>query len=314
MKTRSIVIVTCAAWPELSASDAALAEELERRGHVVSARPWNDAPLDDFTSADMVVLRSNWDYHYNLAVFDNWLTQVEQSGAELHNPARLVRDHHHKSYLHRYSDLGIPTPATLTLDNFDDVAIRSWMDAKELETIVLKPAWGASGHRVERAEASELQGLRPLWEANRDHRGLVAQEFLPSISAGEYGLVFFANEFSHALLRQPAVEDFRVNGQYGGKIALATDVDPAVIELGFKVLTALPTQATYARIDVVLTGGSATLMEVEVNEPALGLHLATGSPTRFANALLAPSAAPPSVILDHQGASESTAKAGHHCL
>jgi hypothetical protein len=43
----------------------------------------------------------------------------------------------------------------------------------------------------------------------------------------------------------------------------------------------------YARVDGVLRDGRFLLMEVEVNEPGLGLHLAPGAAERFATTLLA---------------------------
>lgn len=283
---RRIVIATCRRWPGLSESDALLANELNERGHDVVAQPWNDGPVGTFTAADLIVLRSNWDFHHDLAAFEDWLSTVDESDAVLHNSADLVRNHNRKSYLHRLADLGLPTPATLSLDQFDVDVIRAWMADRGFEVVVLKPAWGASGHDVERVSSSGLDDARADWERRPDRRGLIVQEFMPEIALGEFALVFFANEFSHALHRQPSASDFRVNSQYGGTMSLARQVDPAVVALASRVLATLATPPTYARIDVVGTGDAAKLMELEVNEPALGLHLAPGSASRFADALL----------------------------
>ena len=54
-----------------------------------------------------------------------------------------------------------------------------------------------------------------------------------------------------------------------------------------RTLRHLPTEPLYARIDGVRHNGRFLLMEVEVNEPGLGLHLASGAGDRFAEALLA---------------------------
>lgn len=265
-----------------------LARELEERGHHVVALPWNEAPSSEFTSADLVVLRSNWDFHHDLVAFDDWLSIVAESDTELHNSAELVREHNHKSYLHRFADLGIPTPATLTLDSFDVESIGTWANDRGFETVVLKPAWGASGHSVERVALSALDDAWRRWVARPDRRGVVVQEFLPQIQSGELAMVFFANQFSHALHRQAAADDFRVNSQHGGTMTMAPRVDPAALELAAMVLDGLSATPTYARIDVVGSGDDVRLMEVEVNEPALGLHLAPGSASRFADALLRP--------------------------
>ncbi len=45
-----IVLFTCAAWPEPSASDQRLAAALRARGHAVDAAPWN-GPFEPFAGA-----------------------------------------------------------------------------------------------------------------------------------------------------------------------------------------------------------------------------------------------------------------------
>jgi hypothetical protein len=52
------------------------------------------------------------------------------------------------------------------------------------------------------------------------------------------------------------------------------------------VLGLLPWPPLYARVDGGLRDGRLLLMEVEVNEPGLGLHLAPGAGERLAAALL----------------------------
>jgi hypothetical protein len=53
------------------------------------------------------------------------------------------------------------------------------------------------------------------------------------------------------------------------------------------VLALLPERPLYARVDGVVEQGRFVLIEVEVNEPGLGLDLAPGAADRFADALLA---------------------------
>lgn len=286
-----IVLATCRAWPDISASDAELASELRSRGHTVDAASWNDAPTSAFTSADVVVLRSNWDYHHDLPAFEHWLDEVSASPVQLHNDASLVRDHLHKDYLLRLADQEVPTPKTIVLDEFDASAIRSWATAEQLDRVVLKPAWGASGHDVRLVELDDLDDETERWQTS-DRRELLAQSFVEAIRDGETSLVFFGNEFSHALLRVPAPGDFRANSNYGSQMAPAPSVDPSKVEVARQALATLPVVPTYARVDVAGTGDSATLMELEINEPALGLHLAPGSAVRFADALLRPSGEP----------------------
>ncbi|MEM7339939.1 MAG: hypothetical protein AAF467_14890 [Actinomycetota bacterium] len=280
-----IVLVTCNRWPAISASDAELARELSARGHNVRGLPWNGAPIGAFTSADLVVLRSNWDFHHDPSGFERWLDEIDRSDVELRNPAELVRPMLDKRYLNGLAAAGFRTPITLITENFDLADVISWTDDHALHQLVIKPLWGASGHGVELASREDLPALADRWRQDPERRPLLIQEFVPEVRNGEHALVFFKGEFSHALLRA-ASDDFRVNSQYGGVTSAVTAVDPSIVEFGRKVEAALPEIATYARIDVVSNGTDHVLMEVEINEPGLGLDLAPGSAARFAAALL----------------------------
>jgi glutathione synthase/RimK-type ligase-like ATP-grasp enzyme len=285
--SRSIVLVTCERWPNLYASDQALADELAARGHTVRVRSWNGAPVTAFAEAETVVLRANWDFHHDLSGFTAWLAAVECSDAVLLNPAPLVRDYLDKSYLTRLQRLGLPTPATLLIEDLDDTEVDRWLEEHSINRLVLKPAWGASGHGVELISIDELDVARNRWRSETDRRHVIVQEFAPAIHDGERSLVFFEGTYSHALLRSTGSGEFRINSKYGGTMSLATDIDASMIELGERVAATFSVPATYARIDMVGRGDDLVLMEVEVNEPALGLDLAPGSAAAFADAILA---------------------------
>ena len=134
------------------------------------------------------------------------------------------------------------------------------------------------------SRAHETDALARVRAATGSSRVLV-QEFIPEVAAGEIAGVFFDGAFSHGLRRVPAAGDFRVNSQYGGRMDPAP-LDDATIAAMTRVLALLPSPPLYARIDGVLREGRFVLMEVEVNEPALGLHLVPGACDRFAEALL----------------------------
>jgi len=53
------------------------------------------------------------------------------------------------------------------------------------------------------------------------------------------------------------------------------------------VLSLLPAPALYARVDGVTIDGRFVLMELEVNEPGLGLDLVDRAAEHFAGAILA---------------------------
>ena len=66
----------------------------------------------------------------------------------------------------------------------------------------------------------------------------------------------------------------------------AAALDEATIDAMSRVLSSRPSEPLYARVDGVRRNARFVLMEVEVNEPGLGLHLAPGARDRFAAALV----------------------------
>jgi hypothetical protein len=64
-------------------------------------------------------------------------------------------------------------------------------------------------------------------------------------------------------------------------------VKPLIGASGFGVERVTRGAEAHARVDGLVRDGAFVLMELEVNEPDLGLALAAGAPERFADALLA---------------------------
>lgn len=276
-----IVLATCRTWPELSPSDRRLAEALERRGFRVESAPWN-GPFEPFARAEAVVIRATWDYHQALDDYRAWLDHLD--AARTFNAPALVRWNLEKSYLTELAARGAPVPASAIVEA-DAATVVDALERMALTEAVIKPAVGASGIGVERVsrghEADALARLRAVTGSRR----LLVQEFVPEVAAGEIAGVFFGGAFSHGLRRVPAAGEFRVNSQYGGRMESAA-LDSATIATMARVLGMLPSEPLYARIDGVQRGGRLVLMEVEANEPGLGLHLVPGAGDRFAEALV----------------------------
>ena len=278
---RGIVLATCRAWPELSASDLALAAALERRGHRVEHASWN-GPFEPFAGARAVVIRATWDYHQALDDYRRWLARLD--AARTFNAPDLVRWNLEKTYLTELAARGAAVPASAIVP-VDAALVADALARMALGEAVIKPTVGASGVGVERVsrgrEADALTRLRAVTSPPR----LLVQEFVPEVAAGELAGVFLGGAFSHGLRRVPASGEFRVNSQYGGRMEAAA-LDGATIAAMAEVLRMLPGQPLYARIDGVRRDGRFVLMEVEVNEPGLGLHLVPGAGDRFAEALV----------------------------
>lgn len=248
----------------------------------VDVAPWN-GPFAPFADAGAVVIRSSWDYHTALDDYRRWLARLDPS--RTFNPVDLVVWNLEKTYLLDLAARGATLPATAVIAPEPHALAQALRDLG-LTDAVVKPTVGASGFGVERVtHGTEADALRRLLGGKAAER-LLVQEFVPEIAGGEMAGVFFDGTFSHGLRRVPASGEFRVNAQYGGRMEAAA-LGAATVDAMQAVLVSLPVAPLYARIDGVMRQGRFVLMEVEVNEPGLGMHHAPGAGERFADALLA---------------------------
>ncbi|MEM7736797.1 MAG: hypothetical protein AAF267_13525 [Deinococcota bacterium] len=268
-------------YPYVSTSDAVIVRVLETRGHTVDAAPWN-GPWQPFEEADVVVVRSTWDYHYMPDVFEEWLTRLEQANITTYNPINLMRWNMSKTYLLELSAKGINVPQSACVTPGDTLA--NVMTREGLADVVVKPIQGASGVLVERVSLDSAQTWERDVRLNRPDATWLIQAFVPEIAAGELSLVFFAGELAHAVLKLPNEQDFRVNGQYGSTTTVTT-VSAEVLQDAQKVLATLPNMPLYARVDGIAQEGRLCLLELELIEPGLFFDLVPSSAEQFADAL-----------------------------
>jgi glutathione synthase/RimK-type ligase-like ATP-grasp enzyme len=278
----AIVLATCATWPDLSASDRRLVAALGERGRAVVTAPWN-GPFRPFEGAAAVVIRSSWDYHQAPDAYRAWLGRLPVG--RTFNAPDLIRWNLSKAHLLDLGARGAPVPRS-RLVAATPAAVADALAALGLDEAVLKPAIGASGFGVERVRRGQETAALARARLRKAMDEALVQEFVAGIEDGEVGGVFFEGVFSHGLRRLPAPGEFRINAQYGGRME-ATTLPVTVVRQMAAVLALLPARALYARVDGIADAGGFTLMEVEVNEPGLGLDLVPGAADRFAEALLA---------------------------
>ena len=85
--TPAVALATCAEHPRLDAEGRLLLDAL--RENRIEAQPevWNAQPAGGWERYDLVVVRSTWDYTFELAQFIDWTRAV---GARLLNPPGVV--------------------------------------------------------------------------------------------------------------------------------------------------------------------------------------------------------------------------------
>lgn len=137
----------------------------------------------------------------------------------------------------------------------------------------MKPAWGGDGIGVRRASASSLRAVIAEIRSEVPDRPLLMQRYVPEIEAGEWSLIFVAGRFRHAVLKQPAAGDFRVNSRFGGKRGRQMAPETAVASAAL-ILSAVQPTPLYARVDGVIVDQRFVCIELELTDPNLYLDLA----------------------------------------
>jgi glutathione synthase/RimK-type ligase-like ATP-grasp enzyme len=264
----TVAFVTHAALPRLSADDQLAVEELTRRRMSVAAAVWDDRDVD-WRAFDLVVIRSTWDYAQRSDEFLEWLGVLEGTGARVWNPPRLMRWNLDKRYLRDLAAAGVETPPTRWLERGSSVALPGLLEQCGWEQAVVKPVVSADG--VGAWTTSPGTAARDQYRLERalSARALMVQRYLPEVTReGEWSLIFIDGEFSHTVLKMPATGDFRVQERYGGSTTAAC-ADADLLAVARAALAIVPTAWLYARVDIVRSGPSCTVMELELIEPSL---------------------------------------------
>jgi hypothetical protein len=280
----TVGLVTCGAVPELTPDDRGFVAELARRGISAVTLLWDDRTVT-WERFDALVLRSCWDYHVRTQEFVAWLGRIETSGARLWNPVPLVRRNLHKSYLRILSGAGVPIPPTIWLERGARASLSELLTERAWSEAVIKPAVSASAHRTWYAHLAGAPGLQSRFEAALADGDVLVQRFEPAIrERGEWSLIFFGGSFSHAVIKKPRSDDFRVQEEHGGTAQPAI-APPDLVRQGRRVLDEIEGPWLYARVDGIALDGVFTLLELELIEPVLFLAQDPLAAARFADAL-----------------------------
>jgi len=281
---RTVCLVTCQKLDGLTVDDRPLAEAFESREWSVEVAPW-DKPDHDWASYSAVIIRSTWDYHLRAAEFHRWLDRSETQGVRLWNPPGLIRWNVHKDYLRELAETGLPVVSTEILRRGESRDLAELLRARGWAEAVIKPAISATAYRTFRASLETAADHQSELDESVAEADTLIQPFVPEItSAGEISLLYFGGRFSHAVLKQAKVGDFRVQSDFGGT---ETRFEPNSRHLmqADRIAAEIPQPWLYARIDVVDQGGLLVVMEVELIEPQLFFGGDRGAASRFVAAV-----------------------------
>ncbi len=282
--TQHIAFVTFRDCPKLTEDDRLAAQALGTRGVRVSPAIWDD-PVVTWRSFELVVIRSCWDYHLRAPAFRSWLDQLDREGVPALNDTATIRWNMDKRYLEELAHRGVPVPPTEYVVPESTEPLHGILDRRRWTRAVVKPTISLNGESTWLTSINSVEDERTF----RRHAAggtLMVQEFQPTIMAdGEWSLLFFNGGFSHAALKRPRSDDFRVQERFGGTSAPATP-RPAAIANAAAIIDLLPRVPTYARVDGVDTVNGFVLIELELIEPSLFLRTAPHAPEQLADAIV----------------------------
>ncbi|MEO8622606.1 MAG: hypothetical protein ABI625_16155 [bacterium] len=282
-----VALATSNKVPDLTDDDRLLVDALDVRGvHAVPA-VWDHA-REDWTRYRAVVIRSCWDYHLKHDAFLAWLDHLDDARVLVLNPPALVRWNSEKSYLRELAGLGIAVVPTRWVERDEVTSLALLRSETGWNQIVVKPAVSASAHETWRSSSGSARDDDARLAAMVSRGRVLVQPYLDVVAAdGEWSLLFYGGVYSHAVLKRPHANDFRVQHEHGGTSEVC-EPSRDVIAAAARALVAAEEgrgAALYARIDGCVIDGAFVVMELELIEPDLFLRSKTAAPDRLAGAL-----------------------------
>ena len=261
---------------------------LAARGADPTAVVWHDAAVDP-ASFDLLVIRSPWDYPERPAEFAAWLDRAERATRVVNSPA-TVRWNLDKTYLRDLESAGIrvvPTTYATTAD-----AAGAAIDAHE--RVVVKPAVSAGARDTGLFDASDAAAVALATRIVARGDVAMIQPEIEELSEGhEKALYVIGGDLTHAISKGAILAP---GGGFRGGVyrenPVPVEATPAERAFAADVLRAVR-RATggepplYARVDTVDSARyGLCLLEVELVEPALNLHVAPHVTGILADAIL----------------------------
>lgn len=283
MKSK-IAFVTSSIKPDFTGNDLQVVDSLKTIGVEVTPLPW-DVETNEWNSFDLVVLRSCWNYHLHPEKFVQWIDRMEKQKVKMFNPLNIVRWNLHKGYLQELESKGVSLLETVWFDRGSRAHLALIMNEKNWKKAVLKPAISAGSFNTILVTKEEALQHQQQFESLLNQFDILVQKFMPEIQTeGEWSLIFFNKKFSHAVIKRPVENEFRVQHDFGGTATHDTP-PPFVLKQAEKILELINEPLLYARVDGVVSGNKFLLMELELIEPVLFLDKENGSAQAFAQAI-----------------------------
>ncbi|MGH9839731.1 MAG: ATP-grasp domain-containing protein, partial [Blastocatellia bacterium] len=201
---------------------------------------------------------------------DGFRTQAQ--GIPLWNPASVVEWNLDKAYLRHLGERGVSIPPTVWLEQQSEPNLSAILDEQGWEKAVVKPTVSATAFQTWITSPAQARSQQDRLEKLVETSGVMVQRFVDEIQTrGEWSLIFFHKEYSHAVLKRAKSGDFRVQHDFGGYL---DDLAPSasLIEQAQRTVDLIEEPLLFARVDGVEIDGKFQLMELELIEPVLFLR------------------------------------------
>lgn len=186
--------------PDFDDENRATADALADLGLRPQIQPWHTG-LGEWTDADLVLVRTPWDYAEHLDDFERWLDTLEGAGVPTINPIPFLRWNLRKTYLHDLENAGVAIVPT------EFVEAGTLIGAADHDRVV-KPVIGSGG------SGTELLGAGRLRRVAVDS---LVNPFLSRVMDGECSIFIIDGEVVRVFKKLPDGDDFRVQLEWGGK-------------------------------------------------------------------------------------------------
>ncbi len=252
--------------------DALLSSILTEMNITHQIHPWS-APEVDWSAFTHVLIKSTWDYFDFYPEFLVWLDTLERLGVQVLNEVPTLRWNSSKTYLMEIESQGFPCIAGKILPKGSKPVLDQLHSELNADQLVVKPLVSGGAKNTLKVVRGKELGLEEKIQNLLQEEDFLVQPFIPEIEqVGEYSLIFFNEELSHAVLKTPAAADFRVQHYYGGTIQTIIPSEP-LLASAQALVDRFAKNTLYARVDGVEIDGVFHLMELELIEPYLFLGL-----------------------------------------
>ena len=275
-----VALATAEHLPELSHDDQVLHAILQNRGVDTDIVVWDSDA--DWSQYDVVVTRSIWDYHLKYARYLQWLSALESAKVTVHNSVPLQRWNADKHYMLDLEERRVRITPTRVVRTDKPRALQSVLDETGWTHVVVKPTVASTGYETWMFEAPATPEHEAQFKQQLARMDVLVQEFARGVADGEMSFVFLGGEYSHAVLKRAAGDEFRIHVEHGGSVE-SFEPNEQQIDWAKSVVAAIREPWTYARVDAVADEKGLMVMELELLDPELFFSYNQAAAERFAD-------------------------------